>query len=69
MKKFILTSVLILSTVFFVFSQSEITNPETGSKFWGTSCGEEWSLPNGQTYKTCCYYILWMQVSCDIVAA
>jgi len=38
-------------------------------KFWGTSCGDAWSFPNGQTYKTCCYSIFWINVKCKIVPA
>lgn len=69
MKKYIIASVLTLSAVLFVYSQNTDTSGESGSKFWGTQCGPVWELPNGQTYQTCCYYIFWMQTSCDIVAA
>ncbi|TRX21337.1 hypothetical protein FNW25_00560 [Flavobacterium franklandianum] len=36
-------------------------------KFWGTSCGGGWTTPTGECYKTCCYYIFWMESGCDVV--
>ena len=42
-------------------------NPASTLKFWGESCGGSWSTPNGQCYKTCCYYVLWMNTGCDVV--
>ena len=35
-------------------------------KFWGWSCGDSWTLPNGQCYANCCYYVFWGQVYCNV---
>lgn len=42
-------------------------NPESAMKFWGTSCGPSWTTPTGECYKTCCYYILWIENDCNQV--
>ncbi len=42
-------------------------NPASAMKFWGTSCGRGFSLEDGSCYKTCCYYVLWVNTGCEIV--
>lgn len=42
-------------------------NPDSVMKFWGTSCGGSFELEEGSCYKTCCYYIFWMESGCDVV--
>ena len=36
--------------------------------FFGESCGGCWTVPSGQSYQTCCYYIFWIESGCDVVS-
>lgn len=42
-------------------------DPSSTMKFWGTSCGGSFSLEAGSCYKTCCYYVFWIESGCDVV--
>ena len=35
-------------------------------RFWGESCGGSWTLPTGESYRTCCYYVFWINTGCEI---
>jgi hypothetical protein len=38
-------------------------------RFWGESCGGSWTLPTGESYRTCCYYVFWINTGCDVEVA
>lgn len=43
-------------------------NPELANRrFWGTECGVSWTVPTGECYKSCCYYVFWLENGCDVV--
>ena len=35
-------------------------DPSSVMKFWGEKCGPSWTTPTGECYKSCSYYVLWV---------
>lgn len=49
-----------------VDNSDDDTSPS--GRFWGWSCGPQWEANpgSGQTYRVCCYYIVWRENGCDV---
>ncbi len=35
-------------------------------KFWGKECGSSWTTPTGECYRTCTYYVFWLENGTNI---
>ena len=44
-------------------------DPQEANRFWGESCGPTWTLPTGESYQTCCYYVFWINTGCNVEVA
>lgn len=43
------------------------TNPSSRiGRFWGWSCGSEYSTGGSSCNRNCCYRVVWVQTSCDV---
>lgn len=45
----------------------ELLNQSSNTRrFFGWQCGLTWGTPGGGCFTTCCYYVFWVQTTCDV---